>query len=168
MSQVREFELLHGIVLTKVLRTDGATLRLIETDVKRAWAAYTINDEVIIYVKYALTNRETKREGKSVWAFPFQPSELGKIMTLREGKPVYAGLVCGLTDIKLHKEMQVCLLDPNQLYDCIDLGSNKTQTINVEYKSGASLRAYGPNNSEERRKFVVSRNKLDEWKVPGT
>ena len=168
MSQVKEFELLHGIVLTKVLRSDGATLRLIETDTKKAWAAYTINDEVIVYVKYALTNRSTKRESKYVWAFPFQSSELEKLKDLCGKKPVYAGLVCGLSDIKSNKEMQVCLLDPDQIDKCIDLGAGKSQTINVEYKTGSSLRAYGPKNSEEKQKLVVSRNKLDEWKVPGS
>jgi hypothetical protein len=168
MAQVNKFELLHGIIIIKVLRTDGATLRLIETDAKKAWAAYTINDEVIIYVKYSLTNRETKRDSKIVWAFSFQPSELEKINSLSESKPVYAGLVCGLTDIKLHDEMQTCLLEPKQLEECIDLKSNKVQTITIEYKTRKSLRAYGPKNSEEDRRFVISRNKLDNWKIPGT
>ena len=65
MAQVKEFELLHGIVLTKLLRSDGAALRLIETDAKKAWAAYRVNDEINVYVKYRLQNRETKRESRS-------------------------------------------------------------------------------------------------------
>lgn len=35
MAHIKEFELLHGIVLTKILRSQGATLRLVETDTIR-------------------------------------------------------------------------------------------------------------------------------------
>jgi len=48
MAQVREFELLHGIVLMKLLRANGPTLRLVETDTEKAWAAYLVNDEVVL------------------------------------------------------------------------------------------------------------------------
>lgn len=170
MSQVKEFELLHGIVLTKILRTNGATLKLVETDAKKAWAAYTINNEVIVYIKYSLTNREAQKEGKLVWTFPFQPSELAKLIQLRqaENKGVYAALVCGTPNIEEVKKMQVCLLEPEQIYACMDLNSRTIQSISVEYRSGASLRAYGSKNAEEKKKLTVSRNKLDEWKIPGS
>lgn len=168
MGHIKEFELLHGIVLTKILRTNGATLRLVETDTRQSWAAYKINDSVLVYVKYALTSRETIKENKTVWAFPFQPSEQKKIKELRQDKPVYVTLICGLSDIKAHDKMQVCLLDPDEIEKCISLAARNTQTITVEYKPKASLRAYGPKNSTEKQKLVVSRSKLDEWVIPGS
>lgn len=168
MAQVKEFELLHGIVLAKILRSEGASLRLVETDTKNAWAAYKINDEVIVYVKYALTKRRTKKEGKLVWSFQFQSADTKKLVQLRAEKPVYTALVCGVTDIKSAKEMQICLLDPEQIDKCIDVNVVVVQTISVEYKPGTSLRAYGPSNAEERKKLVISRGKLDEWKIPGS
>ena len=170
MAQVKEFELLHGVVLTKLLRTDGAALRLVETDLRKAWSAYRVNDEVNIYVKYRLQNRGTKREQKLVWSFVFSHDELNKITELRAAKPVWLALVCGLPEIEVEalKEMQVCLLDPDQIDRCIDLGTGKSQIITVEYKPGTSLRAYGPKNSEEKKKLIVSRNRLDEWVVPGS
>jgi hypothetical protein len=170
MAQVKEFELLHGVVLTKLLRTDGAALRLVETDSKKAWAAYRVNDEVNIYVKYRLQNRETKKEQKLVWSFVFSDEELAKITELRAVKPVWLALVCGLPEITTEslKAMQVCLLDPVQIDGCINVGSSKSQALTVEYKPGASLRAYGPLNSEQKQKLVVSRNRLDEWTVPGS
>ena len=167
MGQVRVFELMHGIVLTKVLRAGGVALRLVETDTHNAWAAYTINDAVITYVKYALSPRQTRREEKLVWRFTFQPAELEKIEQLREQKPVYTTLVCGLPEVE-SQEMQVCHLDADQIDTCIDLKAKKPQTLTVECRSGSSLRAYGAKNTAERDKLVISRNKLDNWKVPGS
>lgn len=170
MAQVKEFELLHGIVLTKLLRTDGAALRLVETDAKKAWAAYRVNDEVIVYVKYRLQSRESKKHQKQVWAFGFSDDELAKIAELRASKPVWVALVCGLPEIEAEslKSMQVCLLEPAQIDRCIDVTAAKTQVVTVEYKPGQSLRAYGPRNAEEKQKLVVPRNRLDEWCVPGS
>ncbi|HRW99876.1 MAG TPA: hypothetical protein P5280_10315 [Cyclobacteriaceae bacterium] len=168
MAHIKEFELLHGIVLTKILRSQGATLRLVETDTRQSWAAYTINDSVIVYVKYALTNREAVKENKTVWSFPFQPSEQKKMKELRKSKPVFVALICGLQDIKSHNKMQVCLLEPDEIEKCISLTARSTQTISVENSPNRSLRAYGTLNSADRQKLVVSRNKLDEWEIPGS
>ncbi len=170
MAQVREFELLHGVVLTKLLRTNGAALRLVETDSKMAWAAYLVNDAVNVYVKYRLQNRATKKEQKLVWSFVFSDEELYKIAELRAVNPVWLALVCGLPKIESEslKAMQVCLLDPKQIDKCIDVGSGNCQVLTVEYKRGLSLRAFGPRNSEEKQKLVVPRNRLDEWTVPGS
>ncbi len=171
MAQVKEFELFHGIVLTKLLRTDGAALRLVETDAKQAWAAYRVNDEAIVYIKYRLKNRETKRERKWVWSFAFSGAELAKIAELQTSKPVWVALVCGLRNIDAGslKKMQVCLLDAEQFDFCLSSAQgNAPQTIRVEYKPCTSLRAYGPRNSEENRKLIVPRNRLDEWRVPGS
>ncbi len=72
MSTVKDFHLLHEMVLTKISRNERLTLRLVETDISNVWAAYVLNDEVIVYIKYSLSGkiyeRKTKRE-KSSWVF---------------------------------------------------------------------------------------------------
>ena len=170
MSQVKEFHLLHGIVLTKVLRNDQPTLRLVETDVSNAWAAYILNDAVILYVKYSLVGKKAQRAEKTSWKFNFQAAELKKIQELRNklSAPLYFALVGGFPNIDDANQMQVCLLASNEIDQCIDITSEKTQTITVEVRPRESLRAYGPKNSDERHKIVVSRNSLDEWKIPGS
>ena len=167
MSSVKEFHLLHGIVLTKISRNERPTLRLVETDISNVWAAYLLNDEVIIYVRYSLSGKKRKRTEKVVWNFPFNQPELEKIRILRAKKPVYFTLVGGFTPIDV-KQMEVCLLDPAEIDRCIDIDSNARQIITVEVKPNESLRAYGAKNSEERSKLIINRNKLDEWKIPGS
>ena len=50
---IKDLELLHGAVLTKLVRSDNPiTLRMIETNRNEARSAYTLNDEVILYIKY--------------------------------------------------------------------------------------------------------------------
>jgi hypothetical protein len=145
-------------------------LRLVETDAKKAWAAYRVNDEVNIYVKYRLDKRETKKDKKMVWSFSLSGEELAKITELGTIKPVWLALVCGLRYIKPDslKAMQVCLLAPDQIRHCVDMTADKTQTIAVEYKPGESLRAYGQLKPGEKQKLVVPRNRLDTWAVPGS
>ncbi|MAT45172.1 MAG: hypothetical protein CL609_22825 [Anaerolineaceae bacterium] len=166
MSHVKEFHLMHGIVLTRILRNDSPTLRLVETDKSDAWAMYVLNDAVIVYVKYSICSRITKKEEKTVWSFPFQTSELKKISEKQQTQPVYFALVCGFPAINEAKKMQVCLLEPLDINKCIDFNLEKPQVITVELITRASLRAYGPKNP--LKKLVVSRNKLDEWEIPGS
>lgn len=179
MSTVKEFHLLHGIVLTKISRNERPTLRLVETDISNVWAAYILNDAVIIYVKYSLSGRKSKKE-KSAWVFQFSLSELEKIRDLRKERDVYFTLVGGGFSsidgkpIKAEekqldaKQMEVCLLYPNEIDECIDVDSKTGQTITVEVRPGESLRAYGPKNSDDRKKPVISRNRLETWKIPGS
>lgn len=167
MSQVKEFHLLHGVILTRISRNERPTLRLVETDISNAWAAYILNDAVYIYVRYSLSPRKTQRTGKTVWNIPFHPAELQKIRDLRQRKDLYFTLVVGPASIDA-KQMEVCLLDPENIDDCIDINSSKTQIITVEVRPGSSMRAYGPKNPDERNKLIISRNRLDEWKIPGS
>lgn len=167
MSHVKVFELMHGIVLTKILRSGGAALRLVETDTQGAWAAYTINDAEIVYVKYALSPRRSRRGEKTTWLFTIQPAELEKIRHLRSTKPVYFALVCGLQEAT-SPDMQVCYIPPDKLERCIDIAGTQPQSISVESTPNNSLRAYGPMNSSERDKLVINRNALDNWRPSGS
>ncbi len=167
---VREFEMLHGVVLTKLMRTGGASLRLVETDTKQAWAAYRLNEEIIVYVKYRLGNRFSERKQKLAWTFLFNSPELTKINQLNGIKPIYLALVCGLPEIATEslEAMQIAILSHSQTDKCLDLRCEKPQSISVEYRAGESLRVYGKRNSAEANKIVVARNRLDTFVVPGS
>jgi len=179
MSTVKEFHLLHGIVLTKISRNERPSLRLVETDISNVWAAYIINDVVIVYIKYSLSGRKTKKE-KSSWVFQLTTSELEKIRELQKQRDVYFALVGGgfssidgkqIKTKDKHidaKQMEVCLLYPDEIERCIDMDSETGQFVTVEVMPGESLRAYGSKNSNERKKPVISRNRLDSWKIPGS
>jgi hypothetical protein len=166
MSTVKEFHLLHGIVLTKISRNERPSLRLVETDTSNVWAAYILNDAEIVYVKYSLSGRKTKKE-KSAWVFQFTPSELEKVRDLRNKWPVNFALVGGFSPINA-KQMEVCLLHPDEIDQCIDVDSEAGQIITVEVKPKEKLRAYGHKNSDEKNKLRINRNRLDSWKIPGS
>jgi hypothetical protein len=59
---IQEFELYHGAVLTKVMRTDPMpTLRLIEKDQRDARGSHRVDDSVILHIKHAKASRALKR-----------------------------------------------------------------------------------------------------------
>ena len=142
MADVREFELFHGIVLTKLLRNEKpTTLRMIETNPQQAWAAYEINDEVTLYVKYRSGPHTLSRgQGGQSWTFAFSLSELEKIRALEDDKQVYLALVCAKKSITSGDcGMRTCLLDPDKLHRAIDVTSGGQQTITVKCMPGHSL-----------------------------
>jgi activator of HSP90 ATPase len=48
---LREFELFHGGVITKIVRSERpVTLRLIETKPEEKWSTYTLNDKVDLFI----------------------------------------------------------------------------------------------------------------------
>lgn len=168
MPDVREFELFHGIVLTKLLRSERpTTLRMIETNPQQAWAAYIINEEVTLYVKYRTgPHTLSRKQGGQSWAFVFSPSEMEKIRALENEKQVYLALVCARKLIASGDcGMRTCLLDPDRLHRTIDTASRSQQTITVKSIPGRSLRVSGSASSEP---VVISRNALDRWTVPGS
>jgi hypothetical protein len=166
---VRDFELYHGIALTKIVRNDRPTaLRLIETKPSESWSVYRVNDAVNLYVKSSATPSPLKRKKNSlVWTFVFGTSHLQELQKLRQEKDVYVALICARRKIG-SGPMEVCLIGPDDLVKCIDIESSKQQTIRVMYQPGMSLRAYGPLNSTKRNRLKIHRNALDEWRIPGS
>lgn len=168
MADVREFELFHGIVLTKLVRNDRPTvLRLIETNPREAWAAYTVNNEVTLYVKYRTGFRTLSHgEGGEAWTFVFSESDLAKIRGMAPETQVYVALVCGRREIRGGDcGMHVCLLAPDERRRLIDMEASSQQTISVKCVRGKSLRATG---SLSKKELVVKRSALDKWIVPGS
>ena len=168
MADVHEFEAYHGIVLTKLLRSGRpTTLCMVETNPKQAWAAYKINDEVTLYIKYR-TGPHTLSRGKGgqSWTFVLSPSELGRIRALQGDGQIHLVLVCGKKAISGGDSgMRTCLLESSKLQTVIDLGSDSQQMITVKYQPGKSLRVTGSARAEP---LIVSRNALDKWTIPGS
>ncbi len=161
---IKDFEMYHGIVLTKMVRSDHpVSLRMIETNKDEAWAAYRINDAATLYIKYRTKGRKTKRTRGLSWVFVFSEDEIREIAKLNKSKPVYFALVC------VNKSpIAVCFLEPTDIAKCIDLKAQSAQNITVLYQRRKSLRVHGQLNTTNDDVLVVSQNGLDVWKVPGS
>jgi len=162
-SNVQQFELFHGIVLTKLVRNPKQiTLRMIETNVKAAWALYTINTDVLLYVKSSKKPRRSKKNrGVRIWQFTFSPDDLAKLG--KQNGATHAALVCG-TDKVTDKCMQVCLIEPSELAEMIDIKAAQQQWIRVTYIPAKKLRVTGTISTAD---CLIKRSRLDEWNVPG-
>jgi hypothetical protein len=167
---VHEFEMFHGIVLTKLVRRKlPVSLLMIETQAKEAWSEYKVNDQVILYVKHSTSPRSLKREGGIAWNFSFATDHVKRIRALRDGGDICIALVCGDKDLGELGSMQICLLEKHQLAGLLDLDLSRPQAIRVRYLpgTGKSLRVRGSlNDSAEELK--VPRSGFDKWQVPGT
>ena len=162
---VREFEMFHGIVLTKLLRSDRPiTLRMIETRPAEAWSAYTVNDELDLFIKHSTAHRTiTRAKDARSWAFVFSANQLRQMAASCRDRQVYVALVGGGRDIK-DDIMQVCLLEPHEWECLIDKSSTRPQTVTIRYVPGKSLRVF----KGRKVKFKVPQNSLDNWDVPGS
>jgi hypothetical protein len=163
---IKQFELYHGAVLTALARSDRpVTLRMIETRPSEAWAVYTLNDEVELYVKYSTAVRGLKtRPGASSWTFVFGSDEVAKLSELSAERDVYAALVCARKAISKDKCMHVCLLRPEELGRLIDLDDHCSQSTTVRYVPRKKLRLF----SGRRVELRVAQSALARWEVPGS
>lgn len=160
---IDDFELMHGAVITKICRNDRPiALTLIESRDKHR-AAYWLND-LVLYIKYCTTPRKS-RGGKTSWRFTFQPEHIADLVDYSEQTEVYLALVCG--HHKLNERMEICLLYPDEVTQCLDFSLMDTQWIAVEEEPRKRLRAFGPLNNREDSKLIIERNRVDKWEVPG-
>lgn len=162
---IREFELFHGAVLAKLLRSEKPiALRLIETRPSESWSTYTLNDTVDLFISHSKTSRtiSLSRGGGTSWSFPFSPNQLRQINE-NLNRPVFVALVCGRPS-PLKGEMQVCLLDPEQIAEIFDKTSVQ-QSITIR-KPGNRGRLRVFKNRQQR--FLIPRSRLDNWDVPGS
>lgn len=162
---IKEFELFHGAILTKLIRSDRPiSLSMFETKPDDTWASYTINDAVDIYVKHSTASRKISRgEGGFSWTFGFSPEHVAQIKEIQKKRPVYVALVCGHKSVK-EGRMEICFLNPGKVLEVIDFDSANSQSITVRYNTGAKkLRVY----QERKVEVMVSLNELDSWEIPG-
>ena len=155
------FACLHGAALTKLLRAEQpVTLRMIETRPRDSWSAYLLNDAALLFVKYS-TKREQIRGGFS-WRFTFSTAQLEQIS--RSPYEVYVALVCGTESLNdLKKGSCVCLLEPKELHQVIDLKATAPQGMTVRWYPGKSLRVM----KEGREMLKIPQNRLEKWQIPG-
>lgn len=161
---VREFEIFHGIVLTKLLRSESPlTLRLVETKPKESWSTYTVNDTVDLLVTHSKSPRVIKRDGgATAWTFQFSQNQLRQMDSELNGRAVWVALVCG-SKKPLDGNMHVCLLDPEQIAEVVDLGA-QNPSVTVRKPTGkAAFRVL----RDRQERFTVRLSRLDKWKVPG-
>jgi len=158
---VREFELFHGAVLTKLVRSDHpTTLRMIETKPGESWSAYTLNDEITLILKHSATPHQLKRErGSFRWQFTLSPEQIQQLSAANS----WLGLACGSRRIG-KAPMEVCLLNPGDVDRLIDKSSLVQQSVLVKYLPGKSLRV----SSSMIDELIIPRNRLDEWQIPGS
>jgi hypothetical protein len=90
---IKEFELFHGALLTKLVRSEKPlTLRLIETRMDDSWSTYTINDQVRLLVKHSLNPRKLSRvKNGRAWSFVFSKNQVAQATV--DG--TYITLICG-------------------------------------------------------------------------
>lgn len=157
---IKEFEFMHGGVITRLLRKDiPLQLTLVETSSKDSKAVYKIlsknNNELTLYIKYRSRPEPRKKEVKT-WIFNFTPKNLNELRSYKDGNFMIA-LVCG-NDDKLSNS-EVCLLDKEQVIYCIDIDSKSNQTITVKLEENKSFRAYGTMTTGNP--LVIQRNRIN-------
>jgi hypothetical protein len=162
---VKEFELFHGAVLTKLVRGErSVVLTLIETRQDDGWAVYLLNDEVNFYIKHSTSPRRLIRgNGGYSWTFTFNLEHLDKIRSLAKLNPICLVLVCGQKNIK-EGRMEVCFLEPNELLKVIDLDHGDSKSVTVRYTlDSRKLRIF----QDRKEIHSVFLNALDNYKIPG-
>lgn len=160
---IKEFELMHGAVLTKICRNDQPiALTLVETR-DRERNVYYVNSDTVLYIKHSATPKQTN--GKSRWQFTFQAEHLEDLTEFSQSGTLYIALVCGSENLK--GNMEVCLLYSDELIACLDLTTKVTQWIAVEKEGRNQLRAFGSSNSNNSSQLKIPRNRLDTLKIPG-
>lgn len=160
---IQEFELYHGAVMTKLLRSDKPTsLRLIETKPKETWATYTLNDTVDLFISYSKQARTvTRGENGTSWSFVFSANQLKQMQP--SPRPVWLALVCSYNGASEKEKKQICLLDPEQVESLIDYNA-KQDNVTIKKPDGqGQLRVI----KDYEEQFYVPQSRLDNWNVPG-
>jgi hypothetical protein len=167
---VSEFELLHGIVLTGLMRADHpSTVRLMEHDKKGGWSVYTVSTktegDIRILIKTSISPRATKLKGKKAgtpghtWQHSFSDAQIAEVK-----KPAtWAALVCGSPNLK-SRIMEVCVLDPQDLAELIDIGPGDRHSVTVHMAKGNKLHVSSSKWKSENGKAPkkVTRRRIEE------
>ncbi len=161
---VREFELFHGAIITKLLRSEKpVALRLVETRAGENWSTYTLNDAVDLFVSHSKSPRAVSRGGGGTsWTFVLSRNQLRQMNPALRGRPVWVALVCARANPS-DADMHVCLLDPDQVADVVDFGGDQESLTVRKPDARGKLRVF----KDRYEKFLVAQSRLDKWEVPG-
>lgn len=166
---IKEMELFHGAVLAKLFRSDKpVSLRMVEMDFEQSRRAYLVNDMAYIYIKHGKNPRKSKRLPTFTWTFAFSNNHTSDLQKLKGNrKEVYLALVCGQESVSSPDPAEICFLDWNQIWKCLDLDNLiEQQYITVKYQKGCSLRVWGTKNTSIVP-ILVNQDSLADWEVPG-
>jgi len=166
---IREFEIFHGCVITKILRSDNPiSLRLIETKPKEHWSTYTLNDSIELFITYSTTPRNVEKQGGGTsWTFPFNTNQLRQILQLSRRRQVYIALVCGRRDLgNLADKLKwhICLLEPKEISQVISFGVDQ-QSITVRCpRNKGEFRIF----KDKKQLLLIPQSRIDKWDVPNS
>ena len=166
---IKEMELFHGAVLAKLFRSDKpVSLRMVEMDFEQSRRAYLVNDMAYIYIKHGKNPRKSKKLPTFTWIFSFSSNHIVDLQKLKGNKKdVYLALVCGQESVSSSDPAEICFLDWNQIWKCLDLNNLiEQQNITVKYQKGYSFRVWGTKNTSIDP-IVVNQDSLVDWEVPG-
>ena len=148
MAGLLKFQLLHGGVLTQLLRKENPiTLTMIETHPKDEWSTYRVSlhrstgDERLL-IQYSTNAKAHKRSKVTSWAFAFSVQQLKQIHEgHKEGHRVHVALICvrGSIDEALDRpasSIPVCLITNDKLKKITGQG---IQSITVRHEPGKRL-----------------------------
>jgi hypothetical protein len=162
---IKQFELFHGAVLTKLLRNGKpASLCLVERTERDPWAAYCVNDACSIYIKYRTTCRADADVQTPIFDFQFTKPEISAIRELQKDLSVYFALVCA-SDRIASKGMEICFIEPAEFMRLTNNGALNSVSISVWYEDGKGLRV---KSKTLEKPIVVPRSRLDSWEAPGS
>ena len=153
---IKIFELFHGGVITKLLRSDKPiTLRMIETHPDEKWSIYTLNDEIDLFITFSKKPREFSREGGGTsWTFQFSDHQQNQIS---EGRRVHIALVCASNKLD-NANIPVCLIKEEKLQQ---LGTG-IRSITVRLPRG---RGQFRIMKDRKEVFKVPQSGLDSWEI---
>jgi hypothetical protein len=162
---IKEFELFHGAVLTRLVRSDRPiTVTLIETRPEDTWSVYKIIDSQL-FIKHSTSPRPLTREiGGYSWTFTFSPDHINQISDLRKEHPTCVALVCGISNIKQGR-MEICFINHDEIPEILELDNPDTQSVTVRYNKGAKKFRVLLNRKE---KLLIYLNAIDRWNIPGS
>lgn len=160
---IKDFEYMHGAVLTRILRMEEPlTLTLVENNKNEAWAAYrflsSANNGGILYIKCSKTPRKTDKH--YAWSFVFNRENLSELHRLKQEK-LYLAFVCAHNAFS-EKPSEICLLYPDDISKIIDTDSTIQQSVSVFIEDGKSMRVSGSNTNREKK--IIERNRIDNIK----
>ena len=160
LLSIQKFELFHGAVLAKIMRSYDQTLRMVETRPKEHWSVYTVNDEIHVFIKYRGAARELDG-GRLAWSFNFSSETLEKIKSLSQDKETYIVLVGGQRCVD--EVMEVGVLSMKEFISIAGDGMDTSFSITMRYVPGKELRIL----RGHKEVCKVARNRADKWQIPG-
>ena len=159
--KIKDFELYHGVVLTKIARQDkNLTLRMIETQPKSAWALYRVDDKANLLIKHSKSPHSDDYGRK--WQFTFSEGQMEQLdLGETSSSGTHVALVCGHGRPDGDQQPTgVCLLKPGELAELLEAGGTGQQAISVSLRKGESyrVRSYWQSGATK-----VRQNRLEKW-----